>query len=202
MNQDNLTIVDLLRHGEPVGGSRFRGNGVDDPLSEDGWRQMQQTTNALTGWDLIISSPMQRCQAFASHLAAERKLPLAIEPAFREVGFGAWEGQNREALRRDRAEEYLAFYRDPVNNRPAGAEPLADFGRRISEAFERVLAEHAGRHVLIVAHAGVIRATVGHVLQAPATHWYQAQVDYAALSRFAVDGAGARLIHHNWRPSL
>ena len=34
------TIIDLLRHGEPLGGSRYRGNRIDDPLTEKGWRQM------------------------------------------------------------------------------------------------------------------------------------------------------------------
>lgn len=202
MKQDNPTVIDLIRHGEPVGGSRFRGNGVDDPLSETGWQQMQHTAAALNGWDLIISSPMQRCQAFATQLATERQLPLTIEPAFREVGFGSWEGQDREALKRERAEEYAAFYDDPVNNRPAGAEPLADFGRRVGDAFERVLARHGGQHVLIVAHAGVIRATLGYVLQTPPTHWYQTQVEYAALTRFVDEGDGIRLIQHNWHPNL
>jgi len=30
------TTIDLLRHGEPVGGKRYRGQ-IDDPLSEKGW---------------------------------------------------------------------------------------------------------------------------------------------------------------------
>ena len=34
------TIIDLIRHGQPQGGSVYRGHGVDDPLSELGWQQM------------------------------------------------------------------------------------------------------------------------------------------------------------------
>ena len=30
------TTLDLLRHGEPIGGSKIRGSGVDDPLSPRG----------------------------------------------------------------------------------------------------------------------------------------------------------------------
>ena len=33
------TVIDLIRHGEPVGGRRYRGH-IDDPLSERGWQQM------------------------------------------------------------------------------------------------------------------------------------------------------------------
>ena len=32
------TLVDFIRHGEPEGGRRYRGNAVDDVLSEKGWQ--------------------------------------------------------------------------------------------------------------------------------------------------------------------
>ena len=35
-----VTTIDLIRHGEPVGGRRYRGGRMDDPLSEKGWAQM------------------------------------------------------------------------------------------------------------------------------------------------------------------
>jgi broad specificity phosphatase PhoE len=55
----------LLRHGEPEGGRLYRGNLLDDPLSEKGWQQMQASVNGKH-WDFIATSPMARCQAFAS----------------------------------------------------------------------------------------------------------------------------------------
>jgi len=202
MSPTPLTILDYLRHGEPVGGSRFRGHGVDDPLSDRGWQQMRDTTTAVHGWTRVVSSPMQRCVAFARWLAAERALPLEVVDALREVGFGSWEGIDRKQLRRERSAEFDAFYRDPVNRRPAGAEPLQDFGDRVAAVFGDLVERHAGEHLLVVAHAGVIRATLGHVTRAPAINWYRTEVDNAAISRFAYDHIGARLVAHNWRPGL
>jgi alpha-ribazole phosphatase/probable phosphoglycerate mutase len=196
------TRLDYLRHGLPEGGSRYRGNRIDDPLSEHGWAQMRATVADLQSWDLIVSSPLQRCRAFADWLGANRGLEVLIEPELREVGFGDWEGRTRAELQKQRPVEYRAFYRDPVVNRPAGAEPLLAFGERVARAFEHLAREHAGRHLLVVAHAGVIRATLGHVLQAPPGNWYRTAVDNAALSRFAHDGRVARLLGHNWRPVL
>ncbi len=196
----STTLLDYLRHGLPEGGSRYRGHGVDDPLSEAGWAQMRTTTAALGGWQAVISSPLARCAAFAQWLAEAHDLPLHIDEDLREVGFGDWEGRTRAELLAERADEYHAFYADPVHNRPAGAEPLAAFGSRVAAAFERIAARHAGQRVLVVAHAGVIRATLGHVLAAPPANWYRATVDNAAISRFAHDGKGARLVWHNWRP--
>ena len=194
------TRLDYLRHGVPEGGSRYRGHRIDDPLSEQGWQQMRKTVADLTGWDLIVSSPLQRCAAFAAWLGEVRSLPVVIEHNLREVGFGDWEGRTRDELLRERADEYHAFYRDPVRNRPAGAEPLEAFGERVAQVFEQLARVHAGQHLLVVAHAGVIRATLGHVLQAPPVCWYRAAVDNASLSRFAYDQYGARLISHNWFP--
>lgn len=196
------TTLDYLRHGQPLGGSRFRGNGVDDPLSELGWSQMQTTCATIDGWQQVISSPMQRCLAFAQNIAMERSLPLTVIDDLREVGFGNWEGVNRDQLKQHRRAEYQAFYRDPVRNRPPGAESLIDFGQRIARVFDRLVDEFSGQHLLVVSHAGVIRATLGHVSQSPATTWYRAAVANAAVSRFTRDARGTALIAHNWRPTL
>ena len=196
------TTLDYLRHGQPTGGSRYRGHGVDDPLSDLGWQQMRDTTAGAADWQRVISSPMQRCVAFADWIAQERHLPLVIEPDLREVGFGSWEGVAREQLRRERSAEYEAFYRDPVHNRPAGAEPLEAFGARVAAVFEALVARYAGEHLLVVCHAGVIRGTLGHVTRSPAINWYRTEVDNAAITRFAHDHRGVRLVAHNWRPRL
>lgn len=196
------TIVDYIRHGRPMGGIRFRGNGVDDPLSDLGWRQMRDSTAGIEGWQRVVTSPMQRCLAFAEWLARERGLPIAVEQDLREVGFGSWEGVVRRELEAQRPTEFDAFYRDPVNNRPPGAEPLHAFGARVSAVFDRLLAAHPGEHLLVVAHAGVIRATLGHVTHSPPVDWYRTEVDNAAITRFTHDARGPRLVAHNWRPSL
>jgi broad specificity phosphatase PhoE len=193
------TLLDFIRHGEPEGGSRYRGSTVDDPLSSRGWRQMRQAIGSTCRWDLVISSPLQRCLAFARELAACHDLPVEVERDFREVGFGCWEGLNRRQVREMDEEGFLAFYRDPVHCRPEGAEDLLQFGLRVATAFERATTRHAGRHILVVAHAGVIRAVLGHVLQAPAEAWYRVQVDNAGISRFAREAGDNRLLFHNRR---
>lgn len=196
------TTLDYLRHGEPVGGARFRGNGVDDPLSELGWSQMRHSAAAVTGWQAVVSSPLQRCRAFAETLAADRGLGLEVLDDLREVGFGSWEGQDREALEREQPDAFRAFYRDPVNRRPPGAEPLVVFGQRVAAVFDALAQRYAGQHVLVVAHAGVIRATLGHILQAAPVNWYRTEVAYAAITRLGHGALGPRLVHHNWRPTL
>lgn len=193
--------VDLLRHGEPEGGRCYRGHHIDDPLSEKGWGQMWSAVAGDAPWQVIISSPMRRCHEFARQLAEERGLPMQIEADLKEVGFGHWEGRTPEVIKAEHAEEYAAFYRDPVNARPQGAEDLDAFYQRVASTYEAVVAEHAGKHLLIVAHAGVNRAIISHILGAPAASMYRLKVANAGLSRIEYGDQGPQLSHHNCRLS-
>ena len=191
------TRIDFIRHGEPEGGAMYRGSAIDHPLSSMGWEQMHAALGNGCHWDVIVSSPLRRCLAFAEALGRQHGLPVETEADFREVGFGSWEGHTREEILARDPEGYAAFYRDPVHCRPEGAEELHAFGRRVAEAFERILERHAGRRILVVAHAGVIRATLGQVLQAPPEAWYRVQVDNAGISRFRRRNGVDQLLFHN-----
>lgn len=176
------TLIDLLRHGTPVGGRRYRGNSVDDPLSATGWAQMLAATDGPVPWRRIVTSPMQRCHAFADWLGQQHHLPVRVEPRFKEVGFGAWEGKNGDDIRAADPDALRRFYADPDGQRPAGAEALGDFRARVSAGIEQILKTPHG-HTLIICHAGVIRAAVAHVLQQPLRHLYRINIDTASLTR-------------------
>jgi alpha-ribazole phosphatase/probable phosphoglycerate mutase len=176
------TRIDLLRHGEPVGGRRYRGQ-VDDVLSEKGWAQMWNAVGADPEWQQIVSSPLQRCSAFASSLAESLVLPIQLEPRFREIGFGDWEGKTRDELDRLDPGQITRFYQDPVKNRPPGAEPLDEFTGRVQAAFNDMVGRFAGQSVLVVAHAGVIRAVLAYTLDIPLASMYRISVPNAGISR-------------------
>ena len=181
-DQSNI-IIDLLRHGEPEGGKRFRGHGIDDPLSEKGWQQMWDAVEGHSPWQQIISSPMQRCQEFANALSGRHNIPVKTEPGLKEVGFGAWEGLTRTELKQSRLEEYKAFYVDPINNRPQGAEPFNCFVERVAVVYNQILQTPDCKHVLVVAHAGVIRAALIHALNKEPAEMYKTPIDNASISR-------------------
>ena len=179
-------LIDLLRHGEPVGGRRYRGQ-TDDPLSELGWRQMWQAVGSTPPWQHIITSPLQRCRAFAQQLSERDSIALSEEVRFSEVGFGAWEGRTAEELRRQDPDQWQRFFADPVTQRPAGAEPLTDFTARVIRAWDDAVQLHGDRHLLVVCHAGVIRAVMTHVLGAPLSAMYRIQVETGAVTRIRVE---------------
>lgn len=193
------TIVDFLRHGEPVGGRRYRGDGADDPLSEKGWQQMWSAVGEDAPWTRIVTSPMLRCRVFAEALREKFGLPVEIDTRFREIGQGSWEGLSPEEIIARNEDEYRAFYQDPQRHRPRGSEPLDSFGARVSDALSVLLERYNGEHVLVVAHAGVIRAALGFVMQSEPVAWYRARIDNAAFTRFLSGRYGIKLEFHNRR---
>lgn len=200
---DPVTLIDLLRHGEPVGGRKYRGQ-TDDPLSDKGWQQMRAAVGEHGPWRHIMSSPLSRCIAFATELAQKNDLPLSVDARFMEVKFGEWEGKTADQLRATDPEVIERFKRDPVNQRPAGAERLEDFLARVRAGWNDLLIEQAGKHVLLVCHAGVIRMALAHALNLPLASTYRIDVPSAGLTRIRVQGLGDEaqhqlLFHHGQR---
>lgn len=196
------TLVDLIRHGEPVGGRKYRGQ-VDDPLSERGWAQMREAVAEHCPWSSLITSPLSRCKAFAEEVAARCEVPLQVEERFKEIGFGDWEGRTAAALDAENPGVVERFLRDPEAYTPPGAEPVSAFRDRMVAAWEDLLAAHRGEHVLVVGHAGTIRMVLRHVLDMPLRHSFRIQVENAGLTRIRISGDGPdafpRLLFHGGR---
>lgn len=181
--------IDLMRHGEPVGGKRYRGDRIDDPLSERGWAQMRDRVAALDAagkshWTKIVSSPLIRCRAFAEALAAERGLPLEIDANLRERGFGQWEGLSHREVKEEFTADYLAYKADPVNGMPEGGEGMDAFFSRVTTALaQHAHAQEGGGKTLIIGHAVVIRAAAVWALKALPIATHFVDTEYACLLR-------------------
>lgn len=187
------TVIDLIRHGEPTGGNRYRGHAIDDPLSETGWSQMWDAVGPFHQWNRIVTSPLQRCQAFADALGKRHGIEVIVESRFKEVGFGAWEGLDHNAVKIDRAAEYSAFIHDPVNQRPKDSEPLDDFIQRVSLAYRDIAERYRNEHILIVTHAGVIRTIIAITLNIPPKNLYRIKVNNGGITRIRYTRIGAVL---------
>jgi len=182
------TYIDVIRHGEPVGGRRYRGYSVDDPLTEKGWTQMRSAVPESPKWQHIISSPLKRCLQFSEELANNLQIPFTVVDNVKEIGFGEWEGKTPEDILAQDSEALNHFYEDPVNNRPEGAEPLDTFSERVWNAYLDILNTHKDKHILIVAHAGVARAITANILKMSLDDVYsRLKIEYGAIIHSAVE---------------
>ncbi len=180
------TVIDLIRHGEPEGGRRYRGQ-LDDPLSEKGWQQMWASVGDYSGWRGIVSSPLSRCAAFASALGDRLNIPVEQDARLMECGFGDWEGLLPEEICAKDPHRLFRFREDPVRHGAPGAEPLAAFHARVGECWRDLCARPASQHLLVVTHAGVIRMLLCHALGLPPQNGYRFAVGNAALTRIRLE---------------
>lgn len=178
-----MVQIDLMRHGEPEGGKRFRGHSIDDPLTENGWQQMRMAVKDHDGWDCVVTSPLLRCQEFADEIAEQYGIECNTIDDLKEIGFGHWEGKSRAIVRAMHAKEYAQFYANPEQNTPKDAEQLGVFYRRILEVIKHIQSDYDDQTLLLVAHAGVIRAILAHVLDTPLNTMYKMNISNASLIR-------------------
>ena len=190
------TRIDVMRHGEPVGGRRYRGHNIDDPLTDEGWRQMWDAVPENPPWDHVVSSPLSRCLDFATALADKLAIEYGIDDDFREIGFGAWEGLTPDEITAHDPDALERFHADPINHRPDGAVPLHDFFVRVRDAYLRTVERHNGRRVLIIAHAGVARAITAHVLDLELARVYSRfRIEYGGILTTTIEtGKAPKLV--------
>jgi broad specificity phosphatase PhoE len=149
----------LVRHGETDGESSVRFHGSSDvDLDAAGREQMRRVAEGLRRVPaLVVASPLRRSWRAAA--IASRGATVRLEPDFREIDFGRWEGLTREEI----AAHDPILFEDWQKRAPGfeypGGEPRADFRARVERGLERLLAAHE-REALLVLHKGVIRTIV------------------------------------------
>lgn len=180
--------IDLLRHGD-TGFTGFRGS-LDDELTASGWQQMEQGV-AGQHWEVIVSSPLRRCAAFAERFSMRTGLPLHLDARLQELHFGTWEGKTAEQVMKNDAALLEHFWRDPEHHAPPGGETLAMFSVRVLAAWQALQQRHAGQRVLVVTHGGVIRRLLCEVRGLPLGEMLSLAVPHGSLHRLGQAGGAA-----------
>ncbi len=153
----------VVRHGETDWSRERRFTGSRDvPLNERGRRQSEAAALKLAPLAIaaVYASPLERSRATAEMIAKPHHLSVQIDPAFREMAFGEWEGLTRAELARRVPAADETWERTPHLAAPAGGERLSDVVVRVGEGLARVAPAHAGQNVVLVTHAIVARLLV------------------------------------------
>ena len=173
----------LLRHGTPLKGRIYRGNLINDPLSEEGWNQMKSSVADLS-FDTIVTSPMKRCSEFADYISKRSKIPYSIIEDFKEIGFGDWQGKTSHQIGEEIVER---FKNDPINNPINNAENLYDFQSKVIKNYLEILDNlNPQNKLLIIAHAGVIRVIKSYILKLPIEKMFTMNIKSGSCELFEI----------------
>lgn len=196
-----VTQIDVLRHGQCEGGDIFRGH-FDAQLTAAGLVQMQAAcAGSKILWDVIISSPLQRCWHFAQSCAPSTT-SVRTDGRLKEMSFGDWDGKNIADVWHSDEARIAAWSRDPSSVTPPNGEPLVAVDQRVAQFLEDCVNQHHGQKILLVTHGGIIRVLLTRILGMPLAHANRWEVPYGCLSRLAIyhyqNEQRCQLVAHNF----
>lgn len=172
------TRILAIRHGETAWNVATRIQGqLDIPLNETGQWQATRLAQKLATQeqiDAIFTSDLLRAYATAQAIGDAVNVPLQTHMGLRERGFGDFEARTFAEIETTLPEESIRWRkRDPDWAPPGGGESLQVMRERVLHTVNALAAAHVGRHIVLVAHGGVMdilyRAATRLDLQAPRT---------------------------------
>lgn len=113
-----------------------------------------------------VTSTLSRTRATAAAIfaAGYPEQPLEEEPDLAEQHLGEWQGITHEALTERLRHPPHPFWPHGAEEKPPGGESFSDLQARVAPVMERLVEQHQGEDVVIVAHGGSIRAALAHAL--------------------------------------
>jgi alpha-ribazole phosphatase len=180
----NKKQIYLLRHGEIVnsGEKRYIGQ-TDVPLSSKGLRQAAWWKKELSHIDFqrVYSSDLIRAFDTVKKVADIPDSHVHVMSQLREINLGSWEGEPMENIKSRFPDAWEERGRHMDSFRVPNGESFQDLHDRVIPVFQKIAAEALG-NVLIVAHAGVNRIILCHVLKRPIRELFSIPQEYAALN--------------------
>ena len=192
----------LVRHGMPEKSTSEKVYiGVTDiPLSTRGSAEAAQLGRyflqqlSATTTVRILTSPLQRCRQTAEEIqrvlfdgGIKLSVPSVVE-ALHEIDLGEWEGKSVREIRECFPEAYEARGHGLGTYHTPGGESFLEAGIRFQNAMEAYASDtDMSEILLVVAHAGVIRAYLSLLMGRELDHLMDIPLPYASVTKLEVD---------------
>ncbi|NOT84861.1 MAG: alpha-ribazole phosphatase, partial [Methylococcaceae bacterium] len=124
---------------------------------------------------MVFSSPLSRCVQLARTFSAN----VITDARLLEINFGDWENQRFDALDEHDLRHWTEHF---VQIPPPNGESFSDLVTRAGNFWQDLIVNNAAQ-VLIITHAGVIRALLAHILGLPLANAFQFKVDVGSVHK-------------------
>lgn len=153
----------LTRHGETEWNAEGRMQGwKNSNLTEKGIANAKRLGEYLKSidFDLVCCSPLGRAVETAMHILGERKIPIIYNDAFKEMGFGVWEGMYHNDVKEKYADQQHNFWNEPHLYKTVDGESYEELIDRVKKGLDNLAANSSCNNILLVTHAAVIKAII------------------------------------------
>ncbi|MEH3120123.1 MAG: histidine phosphatase family protein [Methylorubrum populi] len=157
--------------------------GEDDPLDERAAREAEALANLLPASDRAWTGPDRASRRSAEAL----RLDAVVDPALRDLDYGAWTGRTIKEIRSEAPDLLAAWVVSPATATPPGGEPI---GQLVARVGRWLAGRRNGGASIVVAAAAVVRAAVVHALDAGEASF--PRLDVRPLSRTELTSDGRR----------
>jgi len=190
-----VKTIYLIRHGEILATKprRFIGR-TELPLTSHGKEQIISLGKVLArhSFDQLICSPLSRCQESGAILARSLGTIIETEDGLSEIDLGDWEGLTVAEVQSTFPGEYEKRGDNLPGYSPRGGESFIDLHDRVWSALLRII-EATTSATAVVAHAGVNRVLLCHVLGLSLENMFQLPQDYGCYNILYADQKGIRV---------
>jgi len=142
----------------------------------------------------IYSSPLKRCSQLAADIAACANCTVRQDPRLMELHFGDWEQMAWNDIPRGLVDVWAD---DHVMQAPPAGESFHALSLRVQEFFQEMNVNHEGQDIVVLTHAGVIRAMLSHALNLALADSFRLQIDYGSVTHITVEKAVTRVAYVN-----
>lgn len=158
----------LVRHGQSQWNLENRFTGWQDvDITELGQQEARQAGLALANEpiDIAYTSTLIRAQhtlKIILHEMGDPHIPIVIDAALNERGYGKLEGLNKAETAQKYGAEQVHIWRRSFDVPPPGGESLKDTYERVIPYYQRFIEPKLkeGKNVLVVAHGNSLRALI------------------------------------------
>ncbi|MFX0548680.1 alpha-ribazole phosphatase [Hathewaya histolytica] len=158
----------LIRHGYTEENLKSSYYGTMDPeLNEKGILQCEFLKERLKDktFQAVYTSTKKRAIDSAKIILSDYSIKINNQKELDERSFGIFEGLNYEELSSKYKNEYEAWEKDWIGYKIKNGESHLEFSTRVYNFLEKILGKHKeDENIIIVAHAGVIRAIYTYVI--------------------------------------
>lgn len=186
-----MTVWHWVRHG-PTHEKNFVG-WRDVPADLSDRDQIARLSAHLPDNALMISSDLVRCTATADALSGPTRTRLPHDPQLREFNFGVWDGMGFEAVSARDPELSRAYWEKPGDVTAPQGESWNDAANRAGPAVDALTAAHPERHIIAVAHFGIILTQVQRALGVSAYKVLGHKIDNLSVTTLIHDAHGWRV---------
>lgn len=201
-----MTRLVFVRHGRAEGAENRCIGHTDLPLSTQGVDALRELVageshaSTSAGGTRLFSSDLRRAVETADVIAGAIGCPVTRDARLREMHFGLWDGVPWTTIERDDAERLRTWMENWIAAAPPGGESAADLSHRAVRWTTETLATAApDERIIVVSHAGWIRAALTHLLARDIAGMFEIPVEHARATTVDFSPSGCVIIAANAR---